>query len=185
MALKATIFKAELQVSDLDRHYYESHSLTLARHPSETDERLMLRLLAFALFAHEQLSFTRGISSVDEPDLWRKSLTDEIELWIELGQPDARRLAKACGRSQQVQVLCYGGRNAELWWKKIQADLKRFSNLSVFNIADEAVNSLVQLVERTIHLQCMIENGQVWVTSGEQSFEITLNAGLSPFNPER
>lgn len=173
MALKATIFKAELQVSDMDRHYYESHTLTLARHPSETDERMMLRLLAFAFFADERLNFTRGISSVDEPDLWRKSLTDEIELWIELGQPDARRLAKACGRSQQVHVFCYGGRNADLWWQKIQADLERFDNLSIFNISDEAVKSLVQLVERNMHLQCMIQDGQIWVTSGEHAFEIT------------
>jgi len=172
MALKATIFKAELQVSDMDRHYYESHSLTLARHPSETDERMMIRLLAFALFADEQLSFTRGISSVDEPDLWRKSLSDEIELWIDLGLPDAKRLGKACGRSQQVQVLCYGGRSTELWWRKIQADLERFENLSVWHIPEPAVNTLAQWVARSMDLQCMIEDQQVWLSAGEQSLEI-------------
>lgn len=174
MALKATIFKADLQVSDMDRGYYQSHTLTLARHPSETDERLMIRLLAFALFADEHLRFTRGISSVDEPDLWRKSLTDEIELWIEVGLPEARRLGKACGRAQQVQVICYGGRNADLWWKKIKPDLERFSNLSVFNLADETLKLLTPLAERNMQLQCMIEDGQIWLMCGEQSFEIPL-----------
>lgn len=174
MALKATIFKVELQVSDMDRGYYHSHMLTLARHPSETDERLMIRLLAFALFADEQLCFTRGISSVDEPDLWRKSLSDEIELWIEVGLPDARRLGKACGRAQQVHVLSYGGHNADLWWKKIKPDLARFTNLSVFNMAEATVKSLTPLVERNMQVQCIIEDEQIWLMCGEQSFEIPL-----------
>lgn len=173
MALKANIFKAELQVSDLDRHYYESHSLTLAQHPSETDERLILRLLAFALFADPQLSFTRGISSVDEPDLWRKSLSDEIELWIELGLPDAKRLAKACGRSEQVQVVCYGGRQAELWWSKIQAELERFDNLSVLNIPEAGAKALLALVRRTMNLQCLIQERQVWLGSEQHNIEIS------------
>lgn len=173
MALKATIFKAELQVSDLDRDYYEAHSLTLAQHPSETDERLILRILAFALFADPQLSFTRGISSVDEPDLWRKSLSDEIELWIELGLPDAKRLAKACGRSAQVQVISYGGRQAELWWSKTQSDLARFENLSVLNIPEQNVKALVALVARNMNLQCLIQERQIWLGSEQVNIEIS------------
>lgn len=173
MALKATIFKAELQVSDMDRHYYASHALTLARHPSETDERMMIRLLAFAMFADEQLSFTRGLSSVDEPELWRKSLTDEIELWIDLGLPEARRLGKACGRSEQVQVICYGGRSSEQWWAKIKPELVRYHNLSVLNIPPQNVKDLTALARRTMQIQTTIEDGQIWVTSGDQSIEIT------------
>jgi uncharacterized protein YaeQ len=98
MALKATVVKAELQVSDMDRHYYASHNLTLAQHPSETDERLMVRLLAFALNADERLEFGKGLSSDDEPDLWRRDYTGDIELWIDLGQPDESRIRKASGR---------------------------------------------------------------------------------------
>jgi len=172
MALKATIFKAEVQISDLNRHYYESHSLTLARHPSETDERMMIRLLAFAMFADPLLSFTRGISTVDEPDLWRKSLTDQIELWIELGLPDAKRLGKACGRSERVQVIAYGGRNADLWWKKTAPDLARFDNLSVWNIPFESGRALAALVERQMHLQCLIQEDQIYLTVGETALEI-------------
>lgn len=115
MALKSTVFRAELQVSDLDRHYYAAHALTLARHPSETDERMMVRLLAFALFAGERLEFGRGLSTEDEPALWRKDLTGAVELWIEVGLPDERALRRACGRAERVAVLCYGGRGADLW----------------------------------------------------------------------
>src|SRR4249920_1896129 len=134
MAPKATIYKAELQVSDMDRHYYATHALTLAQHPSETNERLMVRLLAFALYADERLEFGRGLSSDDEPDLWRKSLTGEIEQWIELGQPDEQRIRKACGRARQVVVVNYGGRSADIWWDKIGTGLARSNNLTVIDI---------------------------------------------------
>lgn len=104
MALKATIFKAEISISDMDRHYYQEHPLTIAQHPSETNERMMVRLLAFALNADERLEFTKGLSADDEPELWNKNYSDEIELWIELGQPDEKRIRKACGRSRQVII---------------------------------------------------------------------------------
>jgi uncharacterized protein YaeQ len=116
MALNATIYKAELQVSDMDRHYYATHALTLARHPSETEERLMVRLLAFALYADERLEFGKGLSADDEPDLWRKDYSGDIQQWIELGQPDEARIRKACGRAEQVVVINYGGRAADVWW---------------------------------------------------------------------
>jgi uncharacterized protein YaeQ len=183
MALKATIFKAELQISDLNRHYYESHSLTLARHPSETDERMMIRLLAFALFADPLLVFTRGISTVDEPDLWRKSLSDEIELWIELGLPDAKRLGKACGRSEQVQVVSYGGRNADLWWKKTAPELARFDNLSVWNIPFESGKALAALAERQMQLQCLVQEELIYLTVGETSLEIRPDRWLEAAQP--
>ena len=113
MASNATIFKATMQISDMDRHYYEDHALTLARHPSETDERMMVRLLAFALHAHENLSFGRGLSSEEEPALWQKDLTGAIDLWIEVGQPDEKTIRQACGRAKQVCIYIYGGRGAD------------------------------------------------------------------------
>lgn len=173
MALKATIFKADLDISDMNRQYYAQHSLTVARHPSETDERMMIRLLAFVLFADPLLSFTRGISTVDEPDLWRKSLSDEIELWIELGLPDAKRLGKACGRSQQVQVISYGGRNADLWWKKTAPELARFDNLSVWNIPFASGKALADLAERQMQMQCLIQEETLYLTVGATALEIT------------
>ena len=117
MAINATVFKAVLQIADMDRHYYADHVLTLARHPSETDERMMVRLLAFALFAEDGLTFGKGISSDEEPDLWHKDLTGEIKRWIEVGLPDMRVIRKACGRADQVVVLSYG-RAAGIWWNE-------------------------------------------------------------------
>lgn len=115
MALKATVFKAELQVADMDRHHYGTYNLTLARHPSETDERMMVRVLAFALFADPALGFGKGLCVDDEPDLWQKDLTGVIERWIDVGQPDEKWIRKACGRAREVVVLAYG-RALEVWW---------------------------------------------------------------------
>lgn len=161
MALGAKVSKAELNVIDLDRHYYHNHSLILAQHPSETNERLMLRLLVFALHAHDMLSFTKGLSTDDEPDLWKKSLADEIELWIELGLPSEKRLKKACGRANQVIVYAYGGGSAEQWWKQMEAPLKRFSNLSIFSIDESTIKKIVMCFDRKIDVQVTIQDSEI------------------------
>lgn len=161
MALNATIYKVELQISDMDRHYYATHALTLARHPSETEERLMVRLLAFALYADDRLEFGKGISDEDEPALWRKAYTDEIELWIELGQPDESRIRKACGRARQVVVINYGGNSAEIWWDKVGTSLGRNRNLTVLDISADTVTQLLALLQRGMRLQCLIQDGQL------------------------
>lgn len=161
MALNSTIYKVELQISDMDRHYYATHALTLARHPSETEERLMVRLLAFALYADDRLEFGKGLSDEDEPALWRKAYTDEIELWIELGQPDESRIRKACGRSRQVVVISYGGNAAEIWWSKVGSALARNRNLTVLDIPTSTVTALVGLLQRGMRLQCLIQDGQL------------------------
>jgi uncharacterized protein YaeQ len=173
MALKATVHKAELQVSDMDRHYYATHQLTLAQHPSETDERLMVRLLAFGLFADERLEFGRGISTDDEPDLWRKSLTGEIEQWIELGQPEESRIRKACGRAREVVVIGYSGRGFGLWWEKNAAALGRCSNLTVLELPAGTAESLVALLERGMKLQLMLQEGDVQVMGDGGSVSVT------------
>jgi uncharacterized protein YaeQ len=172
MALKATIFKAELQVSDLDRHYYAAHALMLARHPSETDERMMVRLLAFALHADPDLAFTRGLSSDDEPDLWRHDPDGTLALWIETGLPDERRLRQACGRAGQVVVITYGGRAAELWWGRNGETLNRHANLSVVNVAAETSAMLTGLAKRNMRLDCTIDDGMAWLSDGDSSVEV-------------
>ncbi|MGB0128707.1 MAG: YaeQ family protein [Rhodocyclaceae bacterium] len=179
MALKSTIFKAELQIADMDRHYYADHVLTLARHPSETDERMMVRLLAFALHADEALAFCKGLSDADEPDLWRKDLTGAIDLWMEVGQPDERRIAKACGRARQVAVYCYGATSG-VWWNQIDTKLARFRNLAVFSLPPAHTQALAALAQRTMRLQCSIQDGHVFLTDGTATVEIapvTLRAG--------
>ncbi|WP_263079439.1 YaeQ family protein [Endozoicomonas sp. Mp262] len=174
MALKATILKAELHIADMERHYYNSHNLTIARHPSENDERMMLRILVFALHADEHLTFTKGISTDDEPDIWRKNLSGEIELWIELGQPDEKRIRRACGRAKQVLIYNYGGRQADIWWQQSQTSLKRFRNLTVVNIPYQASSQLRDMAAKAMQLQCTIQDGQVLMTDDQHSIDIEL-----------
>ena len=166
MALKATIFKAELQVSDLDRNHFATHALTLARHPSETDERMMVRLLAFALDADDALEFGRGLSAEDEPDLVKRDLTGAIELWIDVGLPPEREIRKAAGRARHVKVYTYGGRSADLWWEQNRAALARLGNLTVVDIPDEVATAVEGMAERTMRLDVTIQEGQLWL-SGE------------------
>jgi len=166
MALKATIFKASLQIADMDRNYYHDHALTIARHPSETDERMMVRLLAFALHADETLSFGKGLSSDDEPDLWQKDLTGAIETWIDVGQPDDKRIRRACGRAAQVFVYSYGG-GAGLWWDQIGGKLERTRNLTVIRLPVATTQALAKLARRNMQLHCIIQDGQVWLADEE------------------
>lgn len=175
MATNSTIFKIDLQIADLDRNYYHNHSLTIARHPSETDERMMVRVLAFACLAQEGLSFGKGLSTEDEPDLWVKNLVDDIELWIDVGQPDEKRLRRAAGRSQQVCVFTYGEDASQNWWQHNQRKLKQMDKLRVYRVPAEASQALADIVQRTMQLQCTIQDSSIMFTDGEQSIQIDLS----------
>ncbi|MBU0860776.1 MAG: YaeQ family protein [Alphaproteobacteria bacterium] len=164
MAQKATIYKVELSVSDMDRHYYETYKLTVAKHPSETDERLMVRILAFALNAHEQLEMTKGLSTDDEPDIWQKSLSGELELWVALGLPSEKVVRQSCGKADAVVIYCYGGRTAEVWWDKIKNSTTRFNNLQVVNLSENETSELANLADRSMKLQVNIQDGEVMVS---------------------
>lgn len=179
MALGATIYKAELNIADMDRHYYDSHHLTLAQHPSETTERLMLRVLSFAFNAVPELQFTKGLSTDDEPDLWQKNYSDEIELWIDLGQPSEKRIRKACGRSKHVIIYSYGDKAGEVWWQQTHNKLERFNNLSVFHIGDDVTEQLASLNHRTMILQCNIQDQEITISDDQQSISFTLTSWLS------
>jgi uncharacterized protein YaeQ len=174
MALKSTIYKSDLQIADMDRGYYADHAVTVAKHPSETDERMMVRLLAFAHGASDRLAFGKGLSDTDEPDLWARDLTGAIERWVEVGLPDERRLAKAAGRARDVVVYAYGGRAVPVWWSEIAPKLARLSNVTVFVVPAEASRSLGALARRTMRLQFTIQEGHVLVTSedGSVSFDL-------------
>ena len=161
MAQNSTVVKAELQVSDMDRHYYATHNLTLAQHPSETDERLMVRLLAFALHADDRLEFGRGLSDEDEPALWKRDYTGEIELWIDLGNPDETRIKKACARARQVVVVNYGGRASDLWWDRIANSLTRLKNLTVIDIPGDVVDAMAAIGERGMRLNALVQDGEL------------------------
>ena len=171
MALRATIYRCDLTVSDLDRHVYGQHALTLARHPSETEERMMVRLLAFALHADSALVFGPGLSSEDEPDLIRRDATGTIDLWIDVGLPDEKAVRKACGRARQVVVLAYGARKVDAWWQDNAAALARHANLGVFTLTGDETAALQRLAARAMTLTCTLQDGQVWLASAAQTVE--------------
>jgi uncharacterized protein YaeQ len=171
MAPNSRIVKVELQVNDVDRHHYATHALTLAQHPSETDERLMVRLLAFALNAHERLEFGKGLSTADEPDLWRRDLTGRIEQWLELGQPDEARLRKAAGRADRVTLLGYQPKSFGPWWDRNGAALARLGNLEVAELPDGIAAQLAQGIGRSVEASCFVQDGHVQWLCGEQSLE--------------
>ena len=172
MALKATIFKADLQIADMDRNHYQDYALTIARHPSETDRRMMVRILAFALHAQEGLAFTRGLSTDDEPDLWCKSLSDEILTWIDLGQPDEKRIRKACGRAKAVWIYTYNDRSARVWFEQFEGKLERFENLHIIHLPETGITQLAKLAQRNMQLQCSIQDGAIWLGDAEQSIPV-------------
>ena len=172
MALKATIYKALVNIADMNQAYYADHELTIARHPSENDERAMLRLLVWCLHADSQLQFTRGLSTDDEPDIWQKNLTGEIDTWIELGQPGEKRLRKACGRARKVFIYNYGARNADIWWQQYQQKVQRFDNLAIFQIPTRA-SELTSMISRTMKLYCVIQDQQI--TMANESISMTLD----------
>ncbi|MEW8061655.1 MAG: YaeQ family protein, partial [Candidatus Thiodiazotropha sp.] len=153
----------------MEREHYHTYSLTLARHPSETDERLIVRLLAFLLNADEALSFTKGLSTDDEPDLWQKSLSDEIELWVELGQLDEKRLRRACGLAKQVIVYLYAERSATVWWSQQQDMVRRFSNLRIVMLAVVGDTRLESLAQRNMSLHATVQDNQVWLSDDQQT----------------
>lgn len=169
MAIRATIFRANLHIADMDRHYYQNHVLTLARHPSETDERMMVRLLAFALYANRNLEFGQGMTTEDEADIWQKDLTGAIDLWIDVGTPDEKLIRKACGRAKQVIVFCYGGHIAEKWFSQHSSSLLRHKNLTIINLPLESTRAMAIFAERNMQLQCTIQDGQLWLNNGKDS----------------
>ena len=180
MALKSTIFKANLQIADIDHSYYADHALTLARHPSETDERMMIRLVALALQAHKlqtvcggdgTLTFGAGLSDVDEPDAWLRDYTGRTRLWIEAGQPEDKPLLKATGKADEVVLYCFS-HAAEIWWKGMENKLARPKNLSVFRIPTLTSQALIPMAQRSMQLQATIQEGVLMLGDGKLTVDI-------------
>ncbi|QEW33484.1 hypothetical protein D0N50_18170 [Erwinia billingiae] len=172
MALKATIYKATVNVADMDRNVFIDSNLTLARHPSETEERLMLRLLAWLVNAHERLVFTRGLSAEDEPEIWLMNDHNGIELWVDLGLPEERRVKRACNRSASVVLYTYNGRAAQIWWQQNQSKLAQQDNLIIRFIDDEQLSALIKLASRSMTLQATIQDGTIWLSDDQNHLEL-------------
>lgn len=173
MALGATVHRAEIELADIDRGVYGSHTLTLARHPSETEERLMLRLLAWAMYADPELEFGRGLSTEEDPDLWLRRPDGTVALWIEIGLPEEKRLRRAGGRADDVVVLASGGRATGPWWTRHGGSLSRMERLRILEIPQEQSRALAGMCSRGMRLHCTIQEGQVLVGDATRSVLIT------------
>ena len=180
MALNATIYKVNLNIADLDRQYFADHSLTLAQHPSETDLRLMVRILAFGFEADERMTFGRGISTADEPDIWLKSLSGDIEHWVDVGLPSLERLKKAAGRSQRISNYAYGDRQVGIWFEQIRAGLSRFDALYIYAFRQQQIQSLLPSLARVTELQMTIQDQEALVSSEKMSLTVTRDILFSP-----
>lgn len=174
MALKATIYRVELDVANVDAGYYGNHVLTIACHPSETEERMMIRVLAFALHADPALEYGRGLSATDEPDLWRKDASGTIEHWIDIGLPDEKRLRRAAGRARRITVIAHGGRAVDVWWQRNREALRRIEGLEVLALPWESGKALAALATRSMRLQCTLQEGQAYLSDGTQTLVIEL-----------
>ncbi len=179
MAIKATIYKAKLEISDCDRNYFHTHDLIISCHPSETEQRMMVRLLAFALFASDDLSFTKGLCADDEPELWNKNLSGEIEQWISLGQIEEKQLRKSLGRSKQVIIFTYAGQKSSVWWHKNQSKYSQLNNLQIINIKPEDVTAMQGFISRNMSLQVTIQEGLIWLSDTDQTISIEPEVWLS------
>ncbi len=172
MALKATIFKLDLTIADITRAYYEDHALTIARHPSETDLRMLVRVAVFARNAHENLQFTKGLSTTDEPDLWQKSLTGEIEHWIDLGQPIDKRIRQSCGKADRVSIYSYQKNTVNMWYESIRHTAERFKALNITHIALADETLVERLIDRSMKLNCVIEDEHMLLSNDEDNLSI-------------
>lgn len=177
MAIKATIHKAILQIADMDRNVYVDHAVTIARHPSETDERMMVRLLALALNLpadpnHGMLEFAKDLWEADEPALWHKDLTSELKHWVEVGQPDDKRLMKAAGRADRVSVYSFS-HSTPIWWAGTAAKITRATNVAVWQIDAAESQALAELAQRGMQLQISVQDGTAYIGDGERAVEIT------------
>ncbi len=182
MALKSTIFRATLAVADIDHGYYADHALTLARHPSESDERMMIRLIALALNAYKLhsvcdgdgvLGFGAGLSNPDDPDVALRDFTGRIRVWIEVGQPEDKPLIKACGKADEVLLYCFS-HAAEIWWRGMESKLTRAKNLSVWRVPSAASQALAALAQRSMQLQATVQEGALMLGDGRTSIDIEL-----------
>jgi uncharacterized protein YaeQ len=180
MAIKSTIYKASVQIADIDHGYYADHALTLARHPSETDERMMIRLVALALNAHHlqttcggdgTLAFGAGLSDPDDPDVWLRDFTGQTRLWIEVGQPEDKPILKACNKADAVVVYAFS-HAAEVWWKGMANKLTRPQNLSVWRIPTDASQQLALMAQRSMQLQATVQEGGLMLGNDQHSVNI-------------
>ena len=168
MALKATIYKAKLSVANMNLNHYQDYSLTIAKHPSETNLRMLYRLLAFSLLCQEELEFTKGLSTDSEPDLWKINYDGSIDHWIELGHPDERRIRQICSKAKLVSIFTYQNNTSVNWFQSVENNVKRFDHLNITHLRPKEDFDLDALVERGMNFQISIEDNELWLANEDE-----------------
>lgn len=167
MALSSSIYRADIDLSNLNTHQYENYNLTMAKHPSESESRMMFRLLAYLYCAHEDLAFTKGLSAQDEPEIWQKDFAGDIVQWIELGLPDLKRIRQASGKSKSVKIFTHHQSKSEDWWSKIKGSLIRNDKVEVYHLNLVEEFDLEDLVSKSMKLSCVIEDGVMHLSNDD------------------
>ncbi|MGZ3788081.1 MAG: YaeQ family protein [Bacteriovorax sp.] len=180
MALKATIYKAKLSVANLNIHHYQDYNLTIAKHPSETNLRMMYRIVAFALLCQENLEFTKGLSTDSEPDLWKINYDGSVDHWIELGHPDERRIRQICSKAKQVSIYTYQDNTSLNWFKSIESVLHRFDHLSVTHLTVLDGQNIEDIVERGMNFSVSIEDNELWLSNEKERINLEINCVKKP-----
>ena len=173
MAQPAIIYRVNIQLSDVDRNLYQKLQTTVARHPSETPERLIARVLAYAVRFDPELAFTKGISAGDEPDLWIKGPDGRVTTWIEVGQPDPERLLKASRHAGRVILFAYGPTRFR-WENQHLSRLSAISNLTVLGIEYDFLSQIVARLQRAVNWELTITEGNLYLSIGEETLASAL-----------
>lgn len=173
MAIKPTIYKLRIAISDLNRDYYDSVSLTIALHPSENTERMMARIVAYCLNAQENLSFTKGLSVVEEPDIWVKTLDDQIKLWIDMGEPAPDRVKKSSRLSPQVIVYSFNSKS-DTWWEQSKDKIQQYKNVKFYQFEWSQIQQLAQLTKRNMDWSLSISGDTVYVSAADETCEVVV-----------
>tara|TARA_R110002072_G_scaffold534_6_gene4006 strand:- start:179115 stop:179657 length:543 start_codon:yes stop_codon:yes gene_type:complete len=178
MALGSTIYKVDINLSNFNTHYYQDFNLTMAKHPSEDEARMMYRLLAFLYCAHEDLKFTRGLSTTEEPELWQKDYTGQIIQWIDMGLPDLKRIRQACGKSQSVKVFTYHQNKAQEWYQKNKSDFEKNKKLEVYHFNVNENGPIDKFVKKSMVLSCIIEESHMYLSNDNERIGIEILSEL-------
>jgi len=176
MAIGASIYKVNLNLSNFNTHYYHDFNLTMAKHPSENEARMMFRLAAFCYCAHEDLEFTKGLSTQDEPELWQKDLTGDILHWIELGQPDEKRIKQAAGKSRKVSIFTTNPNSALEWESKIKKKVSS-DKVNIYHLDVTDNGPIDRFVEKSMILSCTLEDNLMHLSNDRERIGIQVITG--------
>ncbi|MDH5389027.1 MAG: YaeQ family protein [Gammaproteobacteria bacterium] len=163
MAIKPTIFKLKISLSDLNRNYYDTLNITLAQHPSETAERMMVRVLAYCINAQEYLVFAKGMNDIDEPDIWARTLDNQITLWIDVGEPAVERIKKASRVAQALKIYCFNSKS-DVWWDQAKGKISQLKT-SILRFQWAEIQALAMLVQRTMEISVTITGDSAYVAT--------------------